>query len=113
MSFRSFCFKASCHEIRYHPSEIISSPIISGRGVRRLYDRENRSIEERIQQERPCRTLFVRNVQYDADPESLRLQFESFGQIKNFYEMVSKRGMIFISYVRPHEKCGQEFRSLH
>ncbi|AAW45857.1 hypothetical protein CNBJ1460 [Cryptococcus deneoformans B-3501A] len=69
-----------------------------GRGVRRLYDRENRSIEERIQQERPCRTLFVRNVQYDADPESLRLQFESFGQIKNFYEMVSKRGMIFISY---------------
>ncbi|KGB79775.2 hypothetical protein CNBG_5613 [Cryptococcus deuterogattii R265] len=69
-----------------------------GRGVRRLYDRENRSIEERIQQERPCRTLFVRNVQYDADPESLRLQFEAFGQIKNFYEMVSKRGMIFISY---------------
>lgn len=87
---------------RYQLSGITSSSINSGRGVRRLYDRENRSIEERIQQERPCRTLFVRNVQYDADPESLRLQFEAFGQIKNFYEMVSKRGMIFISYVRPN-----------
>ncbi|WVO16675.1 hypothetical protein L204_104355 [Cryptococcus depauperatus] len=68
------------------------------RGKRRLYDRENRSIEERIQLERPCRTLFVRNVQYEADPMALREQFESYGQIKNFYEMIHNRGMIFITY---------------
>ncbi|WWD21604.1 hypothetical protein CI109_106090 [Kwoniella shandongensis] len=69
-----------------------------GRGKRRLYDRDNRSIEERVQNERICRTLFVRNVSYDADPEQLRVQFATYGQIKTFYEMVHNRGMIFITY---------------
>ncbi|KAK8847513.1 hypothetical protein IAR55_005371 [Kwoniella newhampshirensis] len=69
-----------------------------GRGKRRLFDRDNRSIEERVQNERVCRTLFVRNVSYDANPDELKVQFATYGEIKTYYEMVHNRGMIFITY---------------
>ncbi|ODN79511.1 hypothetical protein L202_03477 [Cryptococcus amylolentus CBS 6039] len=65
---------------------------------RRHQDRDPRSIEERINQERPCRTLFVRSIHFDSDPEDLREQFEAYGPIQNFFEMVKKRGMIFVTF---------------
>jgi hypothetical protein len=37
--------------------------------------------------------------QYDADVEWLRSSFISFGEIKEFFDLVGKRGMIFITYV--------------
>lgn len=75
------------------------------------FDRDGRSVETRLQLERPCRTLFVRNIsvsdllyarslcQYEADTERLRTQFEAFGQIKTYFDIVRNRGMLFITYV--------------
>lgn len=75
--------------------------------------------------ERPCRTLFVRNItvralflamspsepdlfsdqfaddyQYEAEVERVRASFASYGEIKTFFDMIPRRGMVFITYVR-------------
>ncbi|KZW00500.1 hypothetical protein EXIGLDRAFT_830659 [Exidia glandulosa HHB12029] len=55
-------------------------------------------IEERIQRERPCRTLFIRNIKYETNSEDVRHQFEEYGEIKSFYDLVSSRGMVFVTY---------------
>lgn len=75
-------------------------------------------IEQRIKRERPCRTLFIRNIkvsfqpvqnlifrrqltpiQYETDSEGVRKQFEEFGEIKTFFDLISNRGMVFVTYV--------------
>lgn len=55
-------------------------------------------IGERIQRERPCRTLFVRNVSYDADSTEVLGSFRAFGDIKSHFDLVKNRGMLFITY---------------
>ncbi|UZJ53063.1 hypothetical protein CBS101457_002383 [Exobasidium rhododendri] len=55
-------------------------------------------IRERIKRERPCRTLFVRNIEFNADIEDLRRRFEAFGEVKSWFDLTSKRGLLFISY---------------
>lgn len=79
-------------------------------------------IEARVQRERPCRTLFIRNIavslpclarrlledersetisaQYDASSQEMRRQFDDFGEIKTFFDLVAKRGMVFVTFVR-------------
>ena len=100
-------------------------------------------IEERIQRERPCRTLFIRNIkaspisrmsackgklfksctlffvlnskldlrnvkltiptfvilQYETNSDDVRRQFEEHGEIKTFFDLISTRGMVFVTYV--------------
>ncbi|MBW0538062.1 hypothetical protein O181_077777 [Austropuccinia psidii MF-1] len=56
------------------------------------------SIDERIQRERPCRTLFVRNVKYETNSKEVREKFEQMGEIKIFFDLISTRGMVFITY---------------
>ncbi|SPO32424.1 uncharacterized protein UTRI_02981 [Ustilago trichophora] len=48
--------------------------------------------------EKPCRTLFVRSIQFETDSQFVQQQFEQFGQIKTFFDMVNKRGIAFITY---------------
>ncbi|KAJ7024345.1 hypothetical protein C8F04DRAFT_159777 [Mycena alexandri] len=55
-------------------------------------------IEERIQRERPCRTLFIRNIKYETNSEDVRHQFEEHGEIKTFFDLISTRGMVFVTY---------------
>ncbi|KXN88923.1 Protein MEI2-like 2 [Leucoagaricus sp. SymC.cos] len=55
-------------------------------------------IEERIQRERPCRTLFIRNIKYETNSDDVRRQFEEFGDIKTFFDLISTRGMVFVTY---------------
>ncbi|KAJ7841814.1 hypothetical protein B0H14DRAFT_3869072, partial [Mycena olivaceomarginata] len=55
-------------------------------------------IEERIQRERPCRTLFIRNIQYDTDDRAVRNIFEEHGEIQSFFDLISTRGMMFLTY---------------
>jgi len=56
-------------------------------------------IEERIQRERPCRTLFIRNIKYETNSDDVRAQFEEHGEIKTFFDLISTRGMVFVTYV--------------
>lgn len=56
--------------------------------------------EDRSQHERPCRTLFVRNVNYETTETYLENLFRKFGEIKTFFSLVPTRGMIFVTYVR-------------
>ncbi|EJD54479.1 hypothetical protein AURDEDRAFT_141332 [Auricularia subglabra TFB-10046 SS5] len=76
-----------------------------GRGPpppRRRREREDQVhdslIEQRIQRERPCRTLFIRNIKYETDSNHVRARFEEFGEIKSFYDLISSRGMVFVTY---------------
>ncbi|KAJ7597346.1 hypothetical protein C8J56DRAFT_919800 [Mycena floridula] len=55
-------------------------------------------IEERIQRERPCRILFIRNIKYETNSADVRRQFEEFGTIKTFFDLISTRGMVFVTY---------------
>ncbi|KAK7063868.1 hypothetical protein R3P38DRAFT_2820891 [Favolaschia claudopus] len=55
-------------------------------------------IEERIQRERPCRTLFIRNIKYETDSQDVRSIFEEHGEIKTFFDLISTRGMVFVTY---------------
>ncbi|KAI0094536.1 hypothetical protein BDY19DRAFT_913285 [Irpex rosettiformis] len=55
-------------------------------------------IEERIQRERPCRTLFIRNVKYETPSEDVRRLFEEHGEIKTFFDLIANRGMVFVTY---------------
>ena len=38
--------------------------------------------------------------QYEADSDALRVDFERFGPIKSYFDIVKNRGMVFITYVR-------------
>ncbi|KAH7881176.1 uncharacterized protein C8R40DRAFT_22447 [Lentinula edodes] len=55
-------------------------------------------IEERIQRERPCRTLFIRNIKYETNSADVRRQFEEHGDIRTFFDLISTRGMVFVTY---------------
>ncbi|GAC74762.1 protein Mei2 [Moesziomyces antarcticus T-34] len=48
--------------------------------------------------EKPCRTLFVRSIQFEIDSQFVKREFEKFGQIKTFFDMVNKRGIAFVTY---------------
>lgn len=73
-------------------------------------------IEERINRERPCRTLFIRNIkvrdlcestlcvkaninQYETESDYVRKMFEEHGEIKTFFDRIANRGMVFVTYV--------------
>ncbi|KAL7004602.1 hypothetical protein EMMF5_005861 [Cystobasidiomycetes sp. EMM_F5] len=62
------------------------------------YEAETAKIEKRIAKERPCRTLFVRNVKYDTDGTDLRERFTAAGEMKSFFDLISTRGLIFVTY---------------
>ncbi|KAF8910020.1 hypothetical protein CPB84DRAFT_1764381 [Gymnopilus junonius] len=89
------------------------------RGNRRPVVRKERDdkvhdsiIEERIQRERPCRTLFIRNIKasyiailslpailfYETPSDDVRRIFEEHGEIKTFFDLISTRGMVFVTY---------------
>ncbi|KAH8110594.1 hypothetical protein DFH11DRAFT_1619149 [Phellopilus nigrolimitatus] len=55
-------------------------------------------IEERIMRERPCRTLFIRNIKYETNSDDVRRKFEDHGEIKTFFDLIANRGMVFVTY---------------
>ncbi|KAL7327844.1 hypothetical protein PS15p_206213 [Mucor circinelloides] len=55
-------------------------------------------IESRVAREKPCRTLFVRNVQYTIPESEVRALFEKFGEVKDVFNLIENRGMIFITF---------------
>lgn len=109
-----------------------------GGGGFRRNDREDKVhdsiIEERIQRERPCRTLFIRNIkasalfngdicvapeqypcawnlkltvheQYETNSEDVRRMFEEHGEIRTFFDLIANRGMVFVTYVSAVDQC--------
>lgn len=58
------------------------------------------SHEERREREKPTRTLFIRNIPYEANQTELNDVFAAYGKIARFYNLVPKRGMAFVTYVR-------------
>ena len=54
--------------------------------------------DPRTAEEKPCRALFVRNIDNSVDAEHLRATFSQYGELKSFYEQVSTRGICFITY---------------
>ncbi len=40
----------------------------------------------------------MRSINFETDSEFVKQQFEQFGQIKTFFDMVNKRGIAFITY---------------
>ncbi|KAI0778670.1 hypothetical protein BD413DRAFT_114435 [Trametes elegans] len=55
-------------------------------------------IEERLQRERPCRTLFIRNIKYETNSDDVRRLFEEHGEIKTFFDLIANRGMVFVTF---------------
>ncbi|GAA5888796.1 hypothetical protein JCM5296_004994 [Sporobolomyces johnsonii] len=59
---------------------------------------ETQVIKERVNRERPCRTLFVRNLKFGLSSEEVRAPFAAIGDIKTFFDLLEKRAMVFITY---------------
>ncbi|TIB33400.1 hypothetical protein E3P84_02198 [Wallemia ichthyophaga] len=70
---------------------------------------------ERVQRVKPCRTLFVRNIAYEADSALIRTPFESYGELANFFDLIKRRGMCFITYfdVRAAESAFNAMQGSH
>ena len=47
----------------------------------------------------PSRTLFVRNVQFDTKESEVTEKLEPFGDIKDTFNLIAKRGLIFVTFV--------------
>ncbi|OBZ80558.1 Protein MEI2-like 2, partial [Choanephora cucurbitarum] len=54
--------------------------------------------EPRAAREKPCRTLFVRNVQYTIPESEIRNLFAEYGEIKDVFNLIENRGMIFVTF---------------
>lgn len=55
-------------------------------------------IKERHEREKPCRTLFVRNVYYNCTVRELEEVFSRYGTVREVYGMINKRGIAFVSF---------------
>eukprot|EP00029_Vermamoeba_vermiformis_P007110 TRINITY_DN297_c0_g1_i2.p1 TRINITY_DN297_c0_g1~~TRINITY_DN297_c0_g1_i2.p1 ORF type:complete len:388 (+),score=36.08 TRINITY_DN297_c0_g1_i2:98-1261(+) len=75
----------------------------------RQNDREK---SEAPAKEKPTRTLFVRNISYDYSPDEIEQMFAKYGKIKKFFNLISKRGMAFITYfdLRHADKAKRELQ---
>jgi hypothetical protein len=43
--------------------------------------------------------------QYETNSDDVRHQFEEHGEIKTFFDLISTRGMVFVTYVSPARQC--------
>jgi RNA recognition motif-containing protein len=41
----------------------------------------------------------VRNVEYSTTENDIRKLFDPFGEIKSVFDLIAKRGLVFVSYV--------------
>lgn len=53
---------------------------------------------ERPEDSKPCRTLFVRNVAFEVNVNALRAEFASYGEIRTWFDLIQRRGMLFVTY---------------
>ena len=53
---------------------------------------------ERPEDSKPCRVLFVRNIAYEVDVAEFKATFESFGPVKSFFDLIHRRGLMFVTY---------------
>lgn len=54
--------------------------------------------DEANELERPCRRLFVRNCNFDVREEEIKDLFTAYGEIKNFCDLISRRGICFLTF---------------
>jgi len=40
------------------------------------------------------------DLQFEAEPERLKIDFERHGEVKSWFDMISRRGMVFVTFVR-------------
>jgi RNA recognition motif-containing protein len=50
--------------------------------------------------DKPTRTLFIRNISYDTSERSVVDLFSKYGEINRVFNLIPKRGMAFVTYVR-------------
>ena len=43
--------------------------------------------------------MFITGLQYETNSEDVRRMFEEHGDIKTFFDLISTRGMVFVTYV--------------
>ncbi|KAG8910280.1 hypothetical protein FRC01_006415 [Tulasnella sp. 417] len=86
------------------------------RGRGRIHDDRVHSsiIEERLMRERPCRTLFIRNIKYETPSETMRVAFEAHGEIKTFFDLIKNRGMVFVTFydLRAAERAREKLQGM-
>ena len=86
------------------PPQAPPSSTARSRGRRSQRPRFTRSVyqpdpgAERPEDSKPCRTLFVRNIAFEVDIGALRAEFESHGDISVWFDMIARRGMVFVTY---------------
>ncbi|KAF9973001.1 hypothetical protein BGZ73_003778 [Actinomortierella ambigua] len=70
----------------------------SQNGPKKVSAEKQELIEKRLSMERPCRSLFIRNIGYSTGDDVIRELYSSYGDIQNFHTLLDRRGMAFISY---------------
>ncbi|CAO1632112.1 unnamed protein product [Sympodiomycopsis kandeliae] len=54
--------------------------------------------DPRTAEEKPCRTLFIRNIDNNTPADSVVNHFKAYGEVQRVFELISKRGICFITY---------------
>ncbi|KAI8907224.1 hypothetical protein EDD86DRAFT_209057 [Gorgonomyces haynaldii] len=47
---------------------------------------------------KPCRVLFVRNIDYATTEKEVRELFDRFGEIKTVFDLIKNRGLVFVTF---------------
>ncbi|CAO3608065.1 unnamed protein product [Cunninghamella blakesleeana] len=63
-------------------------------------------------EEKQCRTLFVRNIQFDTKEEEIWKVFSPYGDIKEIFNRMETRGIVFVHYfdLRSAERAKRDFK---
>ncbi|KAJ3027851.1 hypothetical protein HDV00_010798 [Rhizophlyctis rosea] len=62
--------------------------------------------------EKESRTLFIRNIHYDTTEGEIRHVFGRYGDIKSIFDLINRRGMVFLTYwdLRSAERALNELK---
>lgn len=64
--------------------------------------------------ERPGRTLFIRNINYEVSEKRLKGMLEEYGELKRWFNLIEKRGMAFVTFYdsRAAEKAKKRLQGM-
>lgn len=66
--------------------------------LRRRVSNADAGPPQRQADKKPCRVLFVRNVEYSITEQDIRELFAPFGEIKTVFDLIAKRGLVFVTF---------------
>ncbi|GAW07196.1 Protein MEI2-like 2 [Lentinula edodes] len=89
---KRFRLEESSHSQGFNQDDLDEDTVPYGRRSRSRHHRALRSMDP------PSNTLIIRNLSNKSDPKMVKHQFEVHGPVDQFDELISRRGVVFVTY---------------